>query len=118
MAKFAATSGLKWTALRYFNVCGALPSGEMGEDKPRPSTLMTLCIYQVLGKRDKVFGMDFFTKDGTGVRDYIHPMDLATAHISALRHMQSTNTCDIYNLGNGVGSTVLEVIAAVRQLGC
>ena len=74
----------------------------------------------MLGKRDKlkVFGMDFPTKDGTGERDYIHPMDLATAHISALRHMQRTNTCDIYNLGNGVGSTVLEVIAAVRQLGC
>ena len=103
MAKYEVMHGTKWMALRYFNVCGAAEEGDIGEDKARPSTLMTMCIYHLLGKRPelKIFGTDYPTIDGTAVRDYIHPSDLATGHIAGLARLQETDTSDVFNLGNG-----------------
>lgn len=117
MAKYEALYGIRWTALRYFNVCGAAVEGDIGEAKAKPATLMTMAIYYLLGKRDKmsIMGTDYPTKDGTAVRDYIHPADLATAHIAALRLLQRTGKAEVFNLGNGEGSTVKEVLAAVER---
>ena len=116
MAKYEASHSMKWVALRYFNVCGAAAEGDIGEDKARPSTLMTMCIYHLLGKRPelKIFGTDYATPDGTAIRDYIHPSDLATGHISALRLLQESGESNKFNLGNGKGDSVLQVMQAVE----
>lgn len=115
--KYNKLSGINYTALRYFNVCGADIEGDLGEDKPTPTTLMTLIVSSLLGKTGplKIFGTDYPTKDGTGIRDYIHPKDLATGHISALNHLFDTNKSDIFNLGAGKGYSVLEVISAMES---
>jgi UDP-glucose 4-epimerase len=114
--KYNSTSGISWVSLRYFNVCGASLDGEMGEAKPKPTTLMTLAIWSLLGKIDKlsVFGNDYPTKDGTGIRDYIHPLDLATGHVAALQYLLDGNKSDVFNLGNGIGYSVFEVVKAVE----
>ncbi len=106
-------------ALRYFNVSGAAADGLMGEDKPKPTTLMTLCFWNILGKIPelKVFGTDYPTKDGTGIRDYIHPLDLAAGHIAALEYLMKNNSTgrfNVFNLGTGQGYSVFEVIKAVE----
>ena len=76
-----------------------------------------MCIYHLLGKRPelKVFGTDFPTLDGTAVRDYIHPSDLATGHVAGLARLQETHTSDVFNLGNGKGDTVLQVMVACEK---
>jgi len=115
--KYDRLYGLRSIALRYFNVCGADPEGLIGEDKPTPTTLMILAIYQILGKIPelKIFGRDYPTPDGTGIRDYIHPSDLAIGHISALEFLYSKDISETFNLGTGKGSSVLEVITAVEK---
>lgn len=117
MKKYDKLFGIKSVALRYFNVCGADPSGKIGEDKPRPTTLMILAIYQILGKIPelKIFGRDYPTPDGSGIRDYIHPSDLAIGHIAALNFIKKNNKSAVFNLGTGKGSSVLEVISAVEK---
>ncbi|MDI6603904.1 MAG: UDP-glucose 4-epimerase GalE [Thermoanaerobacteraceae bacterium] len=110
--------GIKYVALRYFNVAGADLNGRIGEDH-RPETHLIPLILQVpLGKRDKItiFGDDYPTKDGTCIRDYIHVLDLADAHIRALNKLRKDNTSTIYNLGNGEGFTVKEVIDVARKV--
>jgi UDP-glucose 4-epimerase len=105
--EFAAVS------LRYFNPCGAHPSGQIGED-PRgvPNNLMPFVAQVAVGRRDRlaVFGQDYDTPDGTGVRDYVHVMDLAYGHVAALSAMKGGH--QILNLGTGRGHSVLEVRAA------
>lgn len=104
------------TLLRYFNPVGAHPSGTMGEDPSGlPNNLLPYVTQVAIGKLDsvKVFGDDYDTIDGTGVRDYIHVVDLARGHIAALSHMQSGPHA--YNLATGTGTSVLELIAAVQQ---
>jgi len=117
MKKYNKLFGLKSIALRYFNVCGADSSGTIGEAKPKPTTLMILAIYQVLGKipQLQIFGRDYPTPDGTGIRDYIHPSDLAIGHIEALKYLVKANCFDVFNLGTGKGSSILEVITAVEK---
>jgi UDP-glucose 4-epimerase len=108
--------GFRYAALRYFNAAGALPSGERGEDH-RPETHLIPIVLQVaLGQRPKVtiFGDDYPTRDGTCVRDYVHVVDLAQAHILALRALGGGSRT--YNLGNGQGFSVREVIEACRQV--
>ncbi|RKS87053.1 UDP-galactose 4-epimerase [Orbus hercynius] len=103
--------------LRYFNPVGAHPSGLMGEDpKGIPNNLMPYLSQVAIGKRDKlsVYGNDYPTKDGTGVRDYIHVEDLALGHVAALQKMDQPSV-HIYNLGSGQGSSVLEVLAAYEK---
>lgn len=117
MKKYDKLFGIKSISLRYFNVCGADPEGLIGEDKPTPTTLMILAIYQILGKIPelKILGRDYPTPDGTGIRDYIHPSDLAIGHIAALEFLHNTNASETFNLGTGKGSSVLEVISAVEK---
>ncbi len=104
--------------LRYFNPVGAHPSGRIGED-PRgiPNNLMPYVTQVAVGKRPflQVFGGDYATPDGTGVRDYIHVMDLADGHVAAVRHLLDRNASVTVNLGTGRGYSVLDVIKAFEQ---
>ncbi|PPE00712.1 hypothetical protein GOBAR_DD02267 [Gossypium barbadense] len=105
--------------LRYFNPVGAHPSGHIGED-PRgiPNNLMPFVQQVAVGRRPAltVFGNDYATKDGTGVRDYIHVVDLADGHIAALRKLSDPKIgCEVYNLGTGKGTSVLEMVAAFER---
>ncbi|KAL1523998.1 hypothetical protein AB1Y20_018913 [Prymnesium parvum] len=101
--------------LRYFNPVGAHPSGEIGED-PRgiPNNLMPFIQQVAVGKRPhlSIFGSDYNTADGTGVRDYIHVVDLAKGHIAALRKLETCPGCVTYNLGTGIGYSVLDMVKA------
>lgn len=110
--------GLKYVALRYFNACGAHISGKIGEAHNPESHLIPLILQVPNGKREsiKVFGTDYPTKDGTCVRDYIHVTDLAVAHILAVKYLIDGNESNTFNLGNGVGFTVNEVIEKAKQV--
>ena len=110
--------GLKFCALRYFNVAGARPDGSIGEDH-RPETHLIPLILQVAqSKREKLslFGTDYPTKDGTCIRDYIHVDDLIDAHILALDYLRSGNPSTAFNLGNGQGFSNREIIEAARRV--
>lgn len=107
--------GLRYAALRYFNACGAA-SPDLGEDHDPETHLIPLVLQVALGQREKIviFGDDYSTPDGTCIRDYIHVLDLAQAHILALRALaQGSRT---YNLGNGRGFSVKEVVETARQV--
>src|SRR5690606_9844532 len=104
--------------LRYFNPIGAHPSGRIGED-PRgiPNNLLPYVAQVAVGKRPAltVFGNDYPTLDGTGVRDYIHVMDLVDGHLKAMQALESKSGVSIWNLGCGVGYSVLEVVSAFEK---
>ena len=110
--------GLRWAALRYFNAAGADPGGEIGEDHAPESHLIPLAIKAALGQRGElqIFGTDYPTPDGTAVRDYIHVVDLAQAHLLALDHLAAEKGSFAANIGTGVGHSVREVLAAVEQV--
>lgn len=115
---FAQAHGLKYCALRYFNVAGARPDGSIGEDH-RPETHLIPLILQVAqGKRDKLslFGTDYPTRDGTCIRDYIHVDDLIDAHLLALEYLRSGNPSAAFNLGNGQGFSNREIVEAARRV--
>jgi len=104
--------------LRYFNPVGAHPSGKIGEDPQGiPNNLMPFISQVAIGKRShlNIFGKDYETRDGTGIRDYIHVIDLAKGHIAALRKIERDVGCFIYNLGSGHGTTVLELVEAMKK---
>ncbi|USD68220.1 UDP-glucose 4-epimerase GalE [Vibrio sp. SCSIO 43136] len=106
------------TLLRYFNPVGSHPSGELGEDPQGiPNNLMPFISQVAVGRREflSVFGNDYPTVDGTGVRDYIHVMDLSDGHIAALKAVGNKNGLHIYNLGTGNGSSVLEMVKAFEK---
>jgi UDP-glucose 4-epimerase len=113
-----AKPGASVTLLRYFNPAGAHPSGRIGED-PRdiPNNLMPFVAQVAVGRRDKlsVFGDDYDTPDGTGVRDYIHVVDLARAHIAALDHAQGREGTEVFNIGTGQGYSVLDMVGAFSR---
>lgn len=108
--------GLRFAALRYFNACGAHISGRIGEAHNPESHLIPLILQVPLGQRESVsiFGDDYPTEDGTCVRDYIHVTDLADAHMLALRYLLDGGQSDTFNLGNGTGFSVKEVIEIAR----
>ena len=110
--------GLRYVSLRYFNACGAHVSGQIGEDHNPETHLIPLILQVPNGKREaiSIFGTDYDTKDGTCVRDYIHVMDLADAHIKALNYLKAGNPSNIFNLGNGEGYSVLEIINAAKKV--
>lgn len=110
--------GIKYTALRYFNAAGAHISGKIGEDHTPETHLIPIVLQAAMGQREYIgiFGDDYKTDDGTCVRDYIHVTDLSDAHILALDKMRKTNTSGIYNLGNGKGFSVKEVIEIAREV--
>jgi len=114
------TADREWaiTALRYFNPIGAHASGRIGEDPNDIPNNLTPYIAQVaVGRLEKlhVFGDDYDTPDGTGVRDYIHVVDLAKGHVAALEHMKPSGRLEVYNLGTGKGISVLEMVKAFEK---
>jgi UDP-glucose 4-epimerase len=114
---YAAAYGLGIVSLRYFNVAGADPAGDIGEDHDPESHLVPMLLQVPLGKRDKalIFGSDYDTPDGTCVRDYIHVCDLAAAHVLALDAVRAGHV-DVFNLGNGEGFSVKEMIETCREV--
>ena len=110
--------GLRYVALRYFNACGAHVDGHIGEAHSPESHLIPLILQVPNGQREaiNIFGDDYDTKDGTCVRDYIHVTDLAQAHILAMKYLMEGKESNVFNLGNGVGFTVKEVIEAARKV--
>jgi UDP-glucose-4-epimerase GalE len=115
---FAAAHDLKWVALRYFNAAGADPDCQIGEDHDPETHLIPLVLDAASGRRDAihVFGTDYDTPDGTCVRDYVHVSDLASAHVLALQGLESGCESGPFNLGNGRGYSVKEVIQAAEQV--
>lgn len=114
----ARAHGLKYVSLRYFNACGAHVSGKIGEAHSPETHLIPLILQVPLGQREyiSIFGDDYDTSDGTCIRDYIHVTDLAQAHILAVDYLMKGNESNIFNLGNGVGFTVKEVIDTARKV--
>lgn len=119
MFKWAANAyGLKYTVLRYFNVAGAYHTGEIGEAHSCETHLIPIILQVALGQREKIsiYGDDYPTEDGTCIRDYIHVMDLADAHLLALKRLLNGGDNQIFNLGNGEGFSVKEVIEVARKV--
>jgi UDP-glucose 4-epimerase len=110
--------GLQWIALRYFNAAGAALAGTIGEDHEPETHLIPLVLKTALGQREaiSVFGTDYHTPDGTCIRDYIHVMDLAAAHIAALQALDKGLESGVYNVGTGQGCSVREVIEIARKV--
>jgi len=113
----AAVNDLTYVALRYFNVAGSDPECRIGQSTKRATLLTKVACEAAVGKRDKVqiFGTDYDTPDGTGVRDYIHVEDLARAHLDALSYLRNGGESDVMNCGYGHGFSVREVINAVEK---
>jgi len=111
------TGKLRYAALRYFNACGAGNNATLGEDHRPESHLIPLAIQAAMGKRPnvKIYGSDYPTADGTCVRDYIHVEDICTAHLLALKKLETESEVT-YNLGNGTGYSVRQVIDTVRKV--
>jgi len=110
--------GIRYVVLRYFNVAGAHTNGIIGEDHNPETHLIPIVLEAALGKRDEIaiFGDDYDTPDGTCIRDYIHVMDLVDAHILAIEKLRKTGESGTYNLGNGNGFSVKEVIETARKV--
>lgn len=118
LTDFEQAFGLKYVAFRYFNASGADSSGVLGEDHHPETHLIPLALLTALGKRESlsIFGTDYDTPDGTAVRDYIHVNDLADAHVLGLKYLLSGGTSEVFNLGNGNGFSVKEVIETARKV--
>ena len=116
-----ATADKEWgiVLLRYFNPIGAHASGLIGED-PRgiPNNLMPYISQVAIGRREflSVYGNDYDTPDGTGVRDYIHVVDLAKGHVAAVKYLEAHNGCEVFNLGTGCGYSVLDMVNAFQKV--
>jgi len=110
--------GLKWIALRYFNAAGAALDGSLGEDHIPETHLIPLILKTALGQREaiNVFGTDYSTPDGTCLRDYIHVLDLAKAHILALEALEAGIGSGVFNVGTGSGYSVKEIIETAREI--
>ncbi len=110
--------GLRSVCLRYFNAAGADPSGQIGELHDPETHLIPLLLQVASGRRDAahIFGRDYDTPDGTCIRDYIHVVDLCQAHVAALKFLHDQTRSGAFNLGNGSGFSILEVVAAVERI--
>lgn len=115
---FESARNIRSICLRYFNAAGSDPDVEIGEDHDPETHLIPLILDVAAGRRDciKVFGSDYDTPDGTCIRDYIHVNDLVEAHILALRSLENGAHSNVYNLGNGIGFSVFEVIDCVERV--
>ena len=118
IADIAKKYGMKYAILRYFNVAGASEDLSIGQQTPNATHLIKMCCNAALGKAEKiyVFGNDYPTKDGTGVRDFIHVCDLVDAHEKVYRYLLEGGDSDIFNVGYGVGFSVMEVISALERV--
>ena len=114
---FDTAYGIRYTALRYFNVAGAIQDASIGENHNPETHLIPLVLHAALNNESaKIFGNDYPTFDGTCIRDYIYVMDLAAAHINALEYLRSGGQSDVFNLGIGHGFSVLEIIESARRV--
>ena len=115
---YHAAYGMEFVVLRYFNAAGADPEGEIGEHHDPETHIIPLLLDAAGGKREeiKVFGTDYDTDDGSCIRDYIHVFDLATAHLLALHYLEQGRGSDFFNLGNEVGTSVLQVVDSVKRV--
>jgi UDP-glucose 4-epimerase len=118
LADFDRAYGLRSVRFRYFNAAGADPSGRLGEDHSPETHLIPLVLLTAMGKREhiSVYGTDYPTPDGTCIRDYVHVQDLASAHVLGLKHLLAGGDSQIFNLGNGNGFSVKEVIETATQV--
>jgi UDP-glucose 4-epimerase len=118
LATYDRAYGLRYTALRYFNAAGADPAGDLGEDHHPETHLIPLALQVALGRREElqIYGADYPTPDGTCVRDYVHVVDLAEAHLLALDYLEGGGCSRSYNLGNGTGYSVREVLESARRV--
>ena len=118
LAWFDACHGLRSVALRYFNAAGAALDGKNGEDPRFVQNLIPVVMKVATGRAPsvKVFGNDYPTRDGTGIRDYVHVLDLADAHARALDFLDRSGRSDVFNLGTGRGASVLEVLECARRV--
>lgn len=118
MRDYCKAYDFKYVALRYFNVCGADLDGEIGEWPGNSANLIPLVFDAVVGNKEdiKLFGTDYPTPDGTCVRDYIHVTDLAEAHILALEYLVHNGKSDVFNLGNGNGFSVREIVNMTKKV--
>jgi UDP-glucose 4-epimerase len=114
----AASSPLKYVALRYFNVAGSDTGGRIGQATPKATLLVKVAVETIVGKRPhiSIFGTDYPTPDGTGIRDYIHVEDLATAHLDALEYLRKDGASTVLNVGYGHGYSVREVLESVQRV--
>ncbi|NTV31252.1 UDP-glucose 4-epimerase GalE [candidate division WWE3 bacterium] len=115
---FYRAYGLNSIRLRYFNVAGAWPDGSIGEDHNPEVHIIPLALFTSMGKRKSftIFGNDYSTIDGTNVRDYIHVVDLAYAHVSALNYLEDHSVTDYFNVGVGAGYSNLQIIQMIKQV--
>ncbi len=120
LESFEAAYGLKYVSLRYFNAAGADSGGAIGEDHRPETHLIPLVLQAALGQRDRVqvFGTDYPTPDGTCIRDYIHVTDLAGAHVLALEFLKKEDQSGVFNLGNGQGFSVRQVLDTAGRITC
>jgi UDP-glucose 4-epimerase len=118
LASVAQATPLRYAALRYFNVAGCDSSGRIGQASPNATLLVKVACEAAVGKRAElsIFGTDYPTPDGTGVRDYIHVEDLAAAHLDALTYLRNGGASTILNVGYGHGYSVREVLASVERV--
>ena len=118
LVDYAQAYDFNYVTLRYFNASGCDPDLEVGENHNPETHLIPLILDAAIGKREsiKVFGSDYETRDGTAIRDYIHVVDLADAHILSLEYLLNGGESNIFNLGNGDGVTVQEVIDVVKEV--
>jgi UDP-glucose 4-epimerase len=118
LADFKNAHGLESIALRYFNAAGADPEGEVGEDHKPETHLIPLVLQTALGQRKQIeiFGDDYPTRDGSCIRDYIHITDLAQAHLLAVERLLHGESGDNFNLGNGEGYSVKEIVELAREI--
>lgn len=118
LARYEKAHGVRSMCLRYFNASGAHPSGEIGEDHHPETHLIPIVLQRAMGLRDQlaIFGTDYPTPDGTCVRDYVHVCDLSQAHLLALQTLADGASSDVFNLGNGQGFSVREVIQAAERV--
>ena len=114
----AASSPMKYVALRYFNVAGSDTGGRIGQATPKATLLVKVAVETIVGKRPhiSIFGTDYPTPDGTGIRDYIHVEDLATAHLDALEYLRKDGASTVLNVGYGHGYSVREVLESVQRV--
>jgi UDP-glucose 4-epimerase len=110
--------GLRWAALRYFNAAGADPDGELGEQHDPETHLIPIILQVAAGKRSELalYGDDYDTPDGTCIRDYVHVLDLCAAHVRAMEHLLAGGVSRAWNLGNGSGFSVAEVLSVARSV--
>lgn len=109
-------NGIRFVSFRYFNAAGALPDGSLGEAHAKETHLIPLILQVPLGQRShiSIYGEDYDTPDGTCIRDYIHVLDLADAHMRAVNYLRKGGVSDVFNLGNGEGVSVKEILAAAE----